>query len=244
MKNSADDIRRRYADRLAQGGGEPPFRTNIYTHSHPPNEEKKKSPRFNGSVFLFQIMVSVCLFLAAGIAFKNDGIQAEKGQAMIKKMYHSEFQFAAAKKWYEKQFGKPLALLPDKQGASKKVTKDFAMPASGKVYESFEKNGQGIMLETGKSSNVETVKEGYVVFIGKKDKLGNTVIIQHSNGEESWYGELDSINSSVKLYSYMEKEKKLGKVTPNEDGKTGKFYFALKKGNKFIDPSQEINFGQ
>ncbi|MCQ6266430.1 M23 family metallopeptidase [Fictibacillus sp. WQ 8-8] len=247
MRNSADDIRRRYADRLAQGENET-FRTSLYTGSTASMEEKKKGPRFNGSFFLFQIMMSVCLFLGAGILFKNDSELSAKGQSLIKKMYHSEFQFAAAKKWYENQFGKPLALLPEKQiepgknATAANKNEDYAQPASGRVYESFETNGKGIMMETGKTSNVDTVKEGYVIFIGKKKDLGNTVVIQHSNGEESWYGELDSIDPDVKLYSYMESKKHLGKVTPNKDGKTGKFYFALKKGNTFVDPSKVIPF--
>lgn len=247
MRNSADDLRRRYADRMAQGDSES-FRTSLYTGNSASMGEKKKGPLFNGSIFLFQIMMSVCLFLGAGIVFKNDSELSAKGQSLIKNMYHSEFQFAAAKKWYENQFGKPLALLPEKQSAApenaaagnKKDT--YAQPASGRVYESFQANGKGIMLETGKTSNVDTVKEGYVIFIGKKKNLGNTVVIQHSNGEESWYGELDSIDPSVKLYSYMESQKTLGKVTPNKDGKTGKFYFALKKGNTYIDPSKVIRF--
>ncbi|MDM5339259.1 M23 family metallopeptidase [Fictibacillus enclensis] len=243
MRNSADEIRRRYADKIAREEQEP-FKTSLYTGPSTPVQEKKKGPRFNGSFFLFQLMAGVCLFLGAGILFKNDGQQAVKGQEIVKKMYHNEFQFAAAQKWYENQFGKPLALLPDKQAAPQKElagtekTDNYAVPASGKVYQSFEANGKGIMVETGKSINVDTVKEGYVTFIGKKDKLGKTVIIQHSNGEESWYGHLDSIDANVKLYSYMEREKPLGKVSPSEDGKTGKFYFAIKKGNTFVDPSK------
>ncbi|MDN4526238.1 M23 family metallopeptidase [Fictibacillus fluitans] len=243
MRNSADEIRRRYADKITREEQDP-FRTSLYTGPSTPVQGKKKSPRFNGSFFLFQLMAAVCLFLGAGILFKNDSLQAVRGQEIIKKMYHSEFQFAAAQKWYEHQFGKPLALLPDKQAepqkelSATKKTEDYAVPASGKVYQSFEANGKGIMVETGKSTRVDTVKEGYVTFIGKKDKLGKTVILQHSNGEESWYGHLDSIDADVKLYSYMERKKPLGKVSPSEDGKTGKFYFAIKKGNAFIDPGK------
>ncbi len=86
------------------------------------------------------------------------------------------------------------------------------------------------------------MKEGIVKFAGVKEGLGKTVIIQHSDQTETWYGNLDDIN--VSLYEYIEKQKVVGTVSDStgEDKTKGKYYFAIKKGDDFIDPIQVIRF--
>jgi stage IV sporulation protein FA len=204
-------------------------------------------PLFKGHLFLMQAMGAVCLFLLAGILFKHDSAAAIKGQAFIKEAFREEFQFAAVKGWYEEQFGKPLALLPGgiEENSGKKASsqKPYAVPAAGgKVFQSFKKNGEGVVISTGERQMVETANEGYVIYAGKKDKTGFTVIIQHENEEESWYGMLEEIDDSIKLYDYIKRGTVLGRVSQREDEKSGKFYFALKKGDEFIDPSKVITF--
>ncbi len=75
------------------------------------------------------------------------------------KAMDNDFKFAVVSKWYEDKFGKPLALLPftEKQKTETKtvVQKEFSVPASGKILENFEKNGQGIMIETGKAPRLK-----------------------------------------------------------------------------------------
>lgn len=104
----------------------------------------------------------------------------------------------------------------------------------------FQKNGQGVFVQTATNATVESVNEGIVVFAGKKEELGNTVQIQHADGTESWYGNLNDM--SVKLYDYVSKKQKIGTVNSDENNKNGKFYFAMKKNEKFIDPIQVISF--
>ena len=54
---------------------------------------------------------------------------------------------------------------------------------SGKVLENFEKNGQGIMIETGKGAAVEAMNEGNVMFAGVKEDqekpLSSSTLIKH-----------------------------------------------------------------
>lgn len=102
------------------------------------------------------------------------------------------------------------------------------------------KNGQGVFVQTATNATVESVNEGIVVFAGKKEELGNTVQIQHADGTESWYANLNDM--SVKLYDYVSKKQKIGIVSNDENNKNGKFYFAIKKNEKFIDPIQVISF--
>ena len=77
---------------------------------------------------------------------------------------------------------------------------------------------------------------------GVKEGLGKTVVVQHADKTETWYGNLDEID--VKLYEYVEKRQVVGTVSGStgEDKSKGKYYFAIKKDDKFIDPIQVIRF--
>ena len=50
-----------------------------------------------------------------------------------------EFQFATVAKWYEKQFGKPLVFYSPNEKRRKYSAKNYAIPASGKVMQGFQK---------------------------------------------------------------------------------------------------------
>jgi stage IV sporulation protein FA len=98
-----------------------------------------------------------------------------------------------------------------------------------------------VMIETTSNAKVEAMNEGIVTFAGTKEKLGKTVIIQHADGSESWYGNLGAI--SVKLYDFVETGKQVGTAMASADDQTkGVFYFAIKQGDHFIDPIQVISF--
>jgi stage IV sporulation protein FA len=207
--------------------------------------EEELHPLFRKEVFLFKILASACLFLVIAILFRNHTASFDSARSVVKKTMETEFQFAAVSNWYEDKFGKPLALLPfsgNKQNKSLPANSQYAVPASGRILENFQKNGQGIMIETSKGTKVEAMNEGIVRFAGVKAGLGKTVIIQHSDQTESWYGNLEAIN--VNLYEYIDKGKVVGTVSGSADkAKTkGEFYFAIKKGDHFIDPIQVIRF--
>lgn len=201
-------------------------------------------PLFSKEWFLFKLLASACLFLVVAILFKNETVTFEPARNFVKTSMEKDFQFVAVANWYEEQFGKPLALLPfnDEKKTEKMNTEgtDYALPASAKIIENFDANGQRMTIETNKDNVVEAMSEGLVSFAGKKDDFGKTVIIKHADKSESWYGNLDEIN--VKLYEYIEVGTKIGTSTTMEDGIKGSFYFAIKKDDDFIDPIQVIPF--
>lgn len=196
-------------------------------------------PLFRKEVFFFKVLCSAILFLVIAILFKSQTPALEPAKGFVQKGFSQDFQFAAVGKWYEEKFGQPLALLPE-QKVKEENNNDFSIPASGKILEHFEKNGQGIMIETDKSAPVEAVNEGWIMFAGVKEGLGKTVVIQHSDKTESWYGHLDAIE--VTLYQFISKKQKIGTVGSGADEAKGEFYFAIKKGEAFIDPIQVIRF--
>ncbi len=195
-------------------------------------------PLFKPDVFMFKLLIGACLVLVSAIVFKNDSPPFEKVQQVVSSTFEEDFQFAMISKWYGDQFGDPLSLIktPDQQApAAEKV---FTAPASGKVLETFEDNGQGVMVETS-SDLVEVMNEGTVVEIGEKEDSGLTVVVLHDDTTKSWYGNLEK--AEVSLYDFVESGTAVGKIKTDKDQK-GTYYFAIKKGDQFIDPIQVISF--
>ncbi|WP_456278122.1 peptidoglycan DD-metalloendopeptidase family protein [Bacillus sp. AK128] len=262
MSKRADDIRKRIAkrkrDRQQMPSQQSSRKNQLPTSFYVKDEERygvapfdsyegggtNQHPLFNKEWFMFKVLGAACLLLLVAIMFKDGNARFEPARDFVAKTMESEFQFAAVTEWYEDQFGRPLALLPTniQKETPTQDAPNYAMPVlSTKILENFEKNGQGIMIETGNNSQAEAIYEGTVEYIGTKPEIGGiTVVIQHSDGSESWYGNLEA--SDVLLYDYIEKGTKIGTVTDSSDGVNGMFYFAIKKGDSFIDPIQVINF--
>jgi stage IV sporulation protein FA len=199
-------------------------------------------PLFKKEVFIFKVLASITLLLVVAIMFKNTSSVFDPARTFVKNSMDKDFQFAAVSDWYEEQFGKPLALLPfsDNETSNEdQFTNQYALPAS-RILEEFDTTGQRISIEIGKGAAVEAMNEGMVRFAGEKEGFGKTVILQHGDKSETWYGNLDSID--VNLYEYISKGTKVGAASTSADGTKGTFYFALKKGNDFIDPIQVIEF--
>ncbi|MDQ0219367.1 M23 family metallopeptidase [Peribacillus cavernae] len=204
---------------------------------------EKEHPLFKKEYFYFKALASLCLFLLIAVIFKHPSAKLDDTRSFVNETMNQEFQFATVSNWYEDKFGKPIAFLPEDTSSTTEnegLTNQYALPASGKIAESFESNGEGVIMETDADSRVKVMTEGVVIFAGSKDDLGKTVVIQHSDKSESWYGHLGSID--VKLYENVKKGKEIGEVTASDDGTKGTFYLAIKKDDKFIDPKKVIPF--
>lgn len=203
---------------------------------------EKEHPLFKKEYFLFKILGAACLFLIVAVLFRHPSPQFEPARNAVSTAMKQEFQFAAVSSWYEDTFGKPIAFLPSDNTNTNVAESDgqFAQPVSGKITESFETNGEGIILETGSNSKVEALNGGLVIFAGTKEGLGKTIVIQHVDKSESWYGELENIN--VTLFETVKKGAEIGQVTASQDGSKGSFYLAIKKDDAFIDPKKVISF--
>ncbi|WP_174729864.1 M23 family metallopeptidase [Mesobacillus harenae] len=207
------------------------------------NSGEGNHPLFRKEVFIFKILISACLVLIIAILFREPNTKLDPAKNLVKSALEKDFQFASVSSWYEDQFGKPLALLPGKKTVEEEDLngQQYALPASGsRILKDFDANGQSITIETGKDAEVEAMNEGLVIKVGVEEGFGKTVVIQHADKSESWYGNLDEIN--VNLYEFIKKGTKVGKSSENEDQTKGSFLFAIKKGDNFIDPIQVIRF--
>ena len=100
------------------------------------------------------------------------------------------------------------------------------------VYKSKEKYLNGVSLNVGKNYNINSLCGGIVVYIGEKEKLGNTVIIQGTDGVDYWYSNLE--NLSIKLYDYIEKDTLIGTTISDN------VYLTFVKNGEYINYEEFI----
>lgn len=199
-------------------------------------------PLWNRETFLLKILCAAALVLGVGVMFKSPSPIFEQPREFALQTMEKEFQFAAVSDWYESQFGKPLVLFPQQKEEPQTENVhagDFALPVGAKISADFSEDGRGVMIESGASTEVEAMGDGVVVFSGKKDDIGQTVIIQHTDGAETWYGKLEG--TKVKPLARVKAGQTIGRTAVAEDRENGAYYFAYKKGDAFLDPLQVID---
>lgn len=76
------------------------------------------------------------------------------------------------------------------------------------IYKSIEKYQNGYKLMTEPNYVINNIKPGVVIYIGNKDDLGMTVIVESDNGICYWYSNIEYI--SVNLYDYIDEKKIIG----------------------------------
>jgi stage IV sporulation protein FA len=244
-----DEIKRRHSDRKLRGvkrattTSKPTtkdvFSPDYYTAKRPmPTKDK---PPF----FLIKCLVAAVLVLGIGVIEKQNLFPSLKVKDRLKASLDNEFNFARVSSWYESEFGSPLAFLPfgrnqqvQKTSTTSASGNNFAVPVTGQVTETFNQNKKGVTVKTAQNSDVEAIDSGYVLSITNDKNIGKTVVIQHSNGNQSIYGKLKMVD--VKAYDFVKKKQKIGTVSQNKS--EGVFYFAIKEGDHYVDPIQVISF--
>ena len=113
----------------------------------------------------------------------------------------NNISFAKINKWYKNNLGN---ILPFKNEEVKEVFEEKI------EYSKLEEYKNGVKLTTKDKYLVPNLNDGIIIFIGKKDDLGNTIVIQSSNEVEYWYSNLDNIDHN--LYDYVNKGEYLGEV--------------------------------
>jgi murein DD-endopeptidase MepM/ murein hydrolase activator NlpD len=115
----------------------------------------------------------------------------------------------------------------------------FIWPLYGKVIKRYGNvNGKlndSISIAATKGTNILSVADGEVIFVGfKPEKFGNLVIIKHKNAYMSAYSHCDTIlvskNEVVRKGSIIATCGSSGNVTESQ------LQFTFKKGNHVIDP--------
>lgn|SRR5699024_728908 len=187
------------------------------------------------SHFILKGILSVLLFLGVAFIWETDSAMLSNVEDWTSQALTEEFPFAKINHWYKETFGNPLSLI-DNQHQTKQRANTLALPVNGNVVESFEDNGEGVLIAPEEAVNVSALQEGIVIFAGKDKHTDNTVIVQHADGSKTTYGHLESID--VHLYQLIESNQVIGHFTPTEDEQM--VYFSIEKDKEYVDPVQVI----
>lgn len=134
------------------------------------------------------IMLVVLIGSAKSIKFKTK---------LYEYVYDKNISFSYINELYKKYFGSPLPFIDLFKEKTKPVFKEQL------TYLNKEEYNNGVRLTVGSNYLVPSLSNGIVIFIGKKDNIGNCVIIQQSDAVDAWYCNIDNVN--VSMYDYIEK---------------------------------------
>lgn len=170
--------------------------------------------------FITRCLVCIILFLLISIVcnFSDKNLLWFKNN-----IYDNNINFTFFNNLYNKYISKYLPF---------DVYEEKIVMSEGLIYNSKEKYLNGVSLNVGKSYNMHSLCGGIVVYIGEKDDLGETVIIQGTDGVDYWYSNLD--NLSVNLYDYIEKSVLIG------TSKDENIYLTFVKNGEYIDYEKYI----
>ncbi len=162
------------------------------------NFKKSNKKRNNISRLFSKILLCIILILSC-LIYTNC---SDKNRTLFKdNVINKNIRLTKYRKKYEKLFGN---FLPKKEEQIKQVFKE---DQNSKKIENYL-DGTKITYE-GKS-NVAAIQSGIVVYIGNKEDLGNTIIIQGVDDVDIWYSNINNVG--LKLYDYIEKDKIIGEV--------------------------------
>lgn len=168
-----------------------------------------------GTIFFIKLLISIVLTLIILILIKAS---SNFKTIFYTKVYDSNISFNYFKDVYNKYIGDFNIL--------DKVVKTETVFNEQLVFKTKEKYLDGVKLEIESNYLVPINESGIVVFIGQKEKYGNTVIVQRIDGIDEWYGNVENIN--IKLYDYVNKGDLLGEANNN-------LYLVYKKNGNVLN---------
>src|SRR5699024_1706861 len=209
---------------------------------HMPTYDMKKETigKPGRPTLLKKLLLSIGLFVFMFFILQNESTSFQTTNKTVRNILTEDFPFAKVNTWYEHKFGSPFVLFQDKNKKGKRVANEKAMPVNGNVKETFAANGTGVQIQPKQESVVHAIKDGVVVFSGKRKATNRTIIIQHADGSKSTYGHLD--NTNVHLYEHVRSQDKIGYFKPTSQHQT--VFFSVEKNDKYIDPISVIKVDQ
>ena len=137
---------------------------------------------------------------------------------MQNEVLDKNISFAFFSNIYHKYFGD---VLPTNEDNVVKVFKEKIN------YKEKEKYLDGYKLTVDNNYLVPVIESGVVVFIGDKDNLGKSIVIEGEDKTTITYGNIK--NNDLKLYEYVNAGKYLGEVDNNY------LYLIIQKDGEYLD---------
>ncbi|MDL4841662.1 M23 family metallopeptidase [Aquibacillus rhizosphaerae] len=183
------------------------------------------------SSFVIKSILAAILFFGVAIFLRVEGSWLDTPKSWTSSALTEEFPFATVNQWYQEKFGYPVALTPKQNDQGDAISP--ALPVNGTLSQTFQVNGQGIMITADQDQNVLSMNSGIVIFAGNDSETNKTVIIQHPDKSTSIYGNLTSIK--VHQYKAVSSNEVIGEFKPSET-EAKSVYFAIEKDNQYLDP--------
>lgn len=155
------------------------------------------------------------IFVLGSIIFTN--ISDENKELYQKYVLEDSLEFTKINELYQSLFGS--VDITNKDNDSEVVFGNI-------TYTNIEPFKNGAKLTIGMNEVVNVITSGIVVFIGEKDDLGNTIIVQGNDGVDIWYSNIT--DTDIKVYDYLESGNILG--TSNSDD----IYITISKDGEFM----------
>ena len=166
------------------------------------------------------------------LIFNQFPTSSSQSSQWLTSQLREDFPFATVNVWYQEQFGSPLGFFVEKSRLP--VSNQQVIPVNGVINQSYDLNGQGVMIETVDQPEIYAIDQGIVLFAGNDLKTGKTVVIQHPDRTKSTYGFLADID--VRPYQFIQASQQIG-TTSNDVP----VFFSLQKGMDYLDPVEVIS---
>lgn len=178
-------------------------------------KRKKSNKCSKGYIFILKLMFTILLTITSLIILK---IKPEYKTSFYKYVFDDHISFVQINELYKKYFKDVIPF--------ENLIKIEPVFNETLIYSNISKYKDGVNLTVSSAYLVPILESGMVIYTGKKEDYGNTVIIEQINGIEVWYANLKNFN--VKLYDYVEKGTLLGEVDNN-------LYIVVKKDGEYLD---------
>lgn len=162
-----------------------------------------------------KLLLSIIFLLVSIILInKNNNVK----EFYQKNIYTNSWSFTKFNSLYNKYFGS--------------LVKDYQVPDTGSVfnetlsYSHIEDYLNGSILSVSNNYLVPVIESGIIVYLGDKDALKNTCIVQGVDGVDIWYSNIDI--SKLTLMDYVNKGEFLSTTLSD------KLYLTLERGNEYI----------
>ena len=162
-----------------------------------------------------ELLLSIIFLLVSIILINRSDKVKEFYQENI---YTNSWSFTKFNSLYNKYFGS--------------LVKDYQVPDTSSVfnetlsYSHIEDYLNGSILSVSSNYMVPVIESGIIVYLGDKDALKNTCIVQGVDGVDIWYSNIDI--SKLTLMDYVNKGEFLSTTLSD------KLYLTLERGNEYI----------
>lgn len=161
---------------------------------------KKEKP--SNKIWVTKLLLSI-IFILISLIYVN--FNTKNKETYTNNILEDSISFTKLNNLYDKYIGNTK-----KEEVNKE---DVLTMNEGLVYQSLEKYNNSTKFIVSNDYPINILKPGIIVYIGEKDDLGNTVIVQGNDGVDIWYSNINVTEYS--LYDYVTKNDILGTTNSN-----------------------------